>query len=205
MQLKQYDRFSVRKGTHDVSYNNAILHNFRIGNTRRSAVVLIFTKFSLIIRRRQTVFHDKIRKEITQRGECNRRRKRGERGQGKDCANGIETRAHRLNRRHALDDAAKHLDGLLQGHRACACQEHDVKMVQAGLNSSRNETLNSVAGKDLQGFAEKFRALVDQGSRELEEVRNLEYNMEPHTPLDLARIRSLRVVAFRESVSFFSF
>ena len=65
--------------------------------------------------------------------------------------------------------------------------------------------LNSVAGKDLQGFAEKFRALVDQGSRELEEVRNLEYNMEPHTPLDLARIRSLRVVAFRESVSFFSF
>jgi hypothetical protein len=56
-------------------------------------------------------------------------------------------------------------------------------MVQAGLSSSRNETLNSVAGKDLQGFAEKFRALVDQGSRELEEIRNLAYNMEPHTPL----------------------
>jgi hypothetical protein len=92
-------------------------------------------------------------------------------------------RAHQLNRRNALDDAAKHRDGLLRGHRACACQEHDVKMVQAGLSSSRNETLNSIAGKDLQGFAEQFRALVDQGSRELEEVRNLEYNMEPHTPL----------------------
>ena len=54
--------------------------------------------------------------------------------------------------------------------------------VQAASSSSRNETLNSIAGEDLQGFAEQFRALVDQVSRELEEARNLEYNRESHTP-----------------------
>jgi hypothetical protein len=43
--------------------------------------------------------------------------------------------------------------------------------------------LNSIAGKDLQGFAEQFCALVDQLSHEVDKVRNLEYNREPHTPL----------------------
>ena len=49
----------------------------------------------------------------------------------------------------------------------------------AASSSSRHAALASNAGEgDLQGFAEQFRALVDQVSRELEEARNLEYNTE---------------------------
>ena len=59
--------------------------------------------------------------------------------------------------------------------------------VQASSSSSRHPTLNSsVEEADLQGFAEQFRALVDQVSRELEEARISEYNSETnresHTP-----------------------
>lgn len=49
----------------------------------------------------------------------------------------------------------------------------------AASSSSRHAALASNVGEgDLQGFAEQFRALVDQVSRELEEARNLEYNSE---------------------------
>ena len=54
--------------------------------------------------------------------------------------------------------------------------------VQAPSSSSRHATLNSsVEDGDLQGFAEQFRALVDQVSRELEEARISEYNSETNT------------------------
>ncbi|KAF8486830.1 hypothetical protein DFH94DRAFT_687302 [Russula ochroleuca] len=49
----------------------------------------------------------------------------------------------------------------------------------AASSSSRHAALVSNVGEgELQGFAEQFRALVDQVSRELEEARNLEYNSE---------------------------
>ncbi len=53
----------------------------------------------------------------------------------------------------------------------------------ASEGSSRHATLQSNTGEgDLQGFADRFRDLVDQVSRELEESRLAENNTPPRTP-----------------------
>ena len=55
--------------------------------------------------------------------------------------------------------------------------------MRTGESSSRHAALlSNVEERELEGFADRFRAIVDRVSRELEESRDLESNAEPLTP-----------------------
>jgi hypothetical protein len=59
----------------------------------------------------------------------------------------------------------------------------DSRGIRSGESSSRRGApLSNAEEQELEGFADRFRALVNRVSHELEESRDLERSAEPHTP-----------------------
>ena len=80
------------------------------------------------------------------------------------------------------EDSSPRLDSRTTRHKSLR-HTSSSRDVRTGEGSSRCATVPSDAEEgDLRGFADRFRALVDRVSRELEESRNLESNTEPPMP-----------------------